>query len=219
MADANAYAGTTAVSAGTLVAANATGSATGTGTGPLVVAGVLAGTGSVAGPVTLAAGARITAGSGPTAADTTGLLTTAAQTWNGSAGYIAKLAPAAAAGHDELVLSGLTVNATAGSPFTITLLGQGGSANPTSLSSTTPVVLAVDALSDVIVFAAALARQALVLATTAVTVPVGTVASLSELDTGSAAELVVESVVPAPEPTSVALLALAVAAPLGVVKK
>jgi hypothetical protein len=108
------YAGGTTVTAGTL-RANA---ASATGTGPVEVAAgaTLGGNGSV-GAVTV--DGTITAG--PNAA-TVGTLTTGQQAWEGGGTFLAKFAADDSA-NDRLVMTGLTVSATPGAPFTVDVAG------------------------------------------------------------------------------------------------
>ncbi len=218
---ANTYTGTTSITAGTLVANGSSGSATSTSAvtvgsttaGGVTTAGVLAGNGAAGtaagGTVLIVAGGKITAGSGATAADSIGTLNTGLQTWNASGGYVAKV-NAAGTANDQLVLSGLTTTiGTTTSPFTVTLLGQGGSAAPSPLS-TTAIVIATDDATNVGVFQNAITAGSLVLATSNVSVPAGYAPTLLEADSGGTELLEVEATLSsAPEPTSLILLAVA----------
>jgi fibronectin-binding autotransporter adhesin len=127
--------GSTNVSAGVLRANNTTGSATGIGAVNVAVGATLGGSGNVSGGVTVLG--TITAGPSDS---TVGTLLTGTENWNTSGGggiYVDKVA-ANAQSNDRLVMSGLTISASAGSPFTINLTGT---AAP-SISGT--YVLAVD---------------------------------------------------------------------------
>ncbi len=114
LAASNTYSGGTNVSSGTL-RANAA-AATGTGTVTILPNGTLGGTGSV-GAVTVDGDGTITAGPD---ANTVGTLTTGSETWNNGGLYAPKVVGSST---DQLVMSGLTVNASAGEQFRIYLTG------------------------------------------------------------------------------------------------
>ncbi len=217
------YSGGTTVVAGKL-AANAPQVLSGgvlatssTGVGPVVVTGtgVLEGTGGT-GPVTIAAGGTIGAGTpmggaNNTVVDSVGTLTTGAQAWNAGGGYLNKVTGTATA--DLLVMSGLTVGATAANPFTVTAQGTG-----VSLANGASIVIATDvntpAPSAVNPFLAAILAKTLTLsgASSGVSVPSGDTLALTSGTDAGGYELYLTA---APEPTSLALLTAA-AAPLAV---
>ena len=193
------YSGGTTVTAGTLRANDVTGGVTavlGTGTTAVLTGGTLGGNGATGGPVVVAG--RITAGA---TAATTGTLTTGAETWNGSGGYVAKVAGSS---NDTLVMSGLTINAVGGTPFTVFLNGSSGAALTTG-----GIVLAVVNNGTPGYIQAAINANALVLSTTGVSAPSGTVPALEEIDVGGNDELVAFATTAAPEPTSLVMLAVA----------
>ena len=212
----NTYSGGTSIGSGTIVANGSSGAL---GTGAVVAsnfngsAGVLAGNGTVKAPVTITSGGLITAGTGNTATDTIGALTvTGTTTFNASGGYTVKVNPNATTGAtDQLTLSGLTVSATATTPFVVTLQNVSTGVVVTGGSQ---FVLATDTrLADVNVFNSSIASGALTLATNGLSSSSGAL-GLAELDTATGEELVLNAgTVAAPEPTSL-LLAGVAAAPL-----
>ena len=200
----NTYTAGTTLTAGTIQANTAT-SSLGTGTAT-VNGGVLAGTGQTGGAVVINTGGTVTGGGGAGPADAVGNLSTGAQTWNAGGAFVAKI-DAANANTDRLVMSGLTVNATATTPFTVNLQGT----NLAAIADGSTYVLAVDTG-----------------ATFATTPDPFTVASLSLVVNGAAAPATYSlseiadrtnaggvdlllSVTAAPEPTSLLLAASAVA--------
>jgi autotransporter-associated beta strand protein len=219
----NTYAGPTNVVAGTLRANTAAGSGSATGNGAVnvPVGGTLGGGGVIlntAGPVTVAG--TITAG---LTSGLVGTLTTNAQVWNGSGSFIAKYTSAtpATGTFDQLKMTGLTINATAGVPFSIALSNL---STGVVLTNGTSVVLADDTdptaanpfnVSGGTQFASLAALQAaLVLNTgTGVTAPGGYAVQLDTQQDGSGGfDLILDDVVAAtPEPTSLMLLGGAVA--------
>ncbi len=203
------YFGPTNVSGGTLVFNGTLGpameSGSSLGSSPVTVyaASVLGGTGTITGTVTVAG--TITGGSGATASDSTGTLTTGAQSWTDGSAYVAKVASAGAS-NDKLVMSDLSISGS----VTLTALAlNGASAVPTA----TQLVLAVDTdTSQVGVFANAIASGSLVLSpNSTVSFADGKTPVLTELDNSSGEELILESatLAAAPEPTSLALATLA----------
>ena len=86
--------------------------ALGTGLTTVGTAGSLGGNGTTGGDVVVAG--TITAGPD---ANTVGSLTTGNQSWNASGGYAVKLGPSGT--NDALTMTGLTVNASSGAPFTV----------------------------------------------------------------------------------------------------
>ena len=207
----NTYSGGTFIGAGTVVANGSSGSL---GTAAVVVgsfntsAGILAGNGTVKAPVAIAAGGLITAGSGSTANDSIGALHTGAQTYNSGGGYVAKVNGTTATA-DQLVMSGLTINAVNGASFVVTL--QNVSGGSTVLAGGTQYVLAVDSnLGDVGTFANNIASGAITLAVGPFTSSDGNPLTLVESDISSGEDLDLDvGTVAAPEPTSLLLLAAA----------
>ena len=213
---ASTYGGGTVIAAGTVRANNAglAGLATGAGT-VTVNGGLLAGNGSV-GPVVVNSGGTIGAGASTTNIAT---LTTAAETWNGGGAFLSKFnASTPATGtFDRLVMSGLTINATAAAPFAINL-----SNTSTGVTVSNPAIVLVDVtdptaanpfnLSGGTTFTSLAALQAtLVLNTgTAITAASGTLQLDTMPDGTGGYDLIL---VAAPEPTSL-LLVGAAAAPL-----
>lgn len=199
----NTYAGGTIVSGGTLRVNNVTGSGTGAGAVMVAGGGTLGGAGSIAGAVLVAGGGRITAGAGDA---NVGVLTTGPQTWAGDTSggrYIAKVTATSA---DRLVMSGLTVSASAGTPFLVSAVGAGVKLEPGQR-----VLIATDtnaaSTSAGNPFVAALAAGTLALDLAGTTVSPATGQSLelaSDVDAGGY-ELYVVS---APEPASLALAAV-----------
>jgi hypothetical protein len=147
---------------------------------------------------------------------TSGLLTTAAQTWNGGGNYLFKLAsspsgsyagtPSAggtSASWDEIKFGTLAVNSTASSPFTVTLDYIGG-AGFKSTGFTLPIAYSTGA--NAINGGTLINPAAFVLAPLGNTLPPGTSASefsLAENANGSELDIVYS---PAPEPGSAMLL-------------
>ena len=112
----NTYTGPTLVSGGELRVNNAAGS--GTGAGNVTVAGgaELGGSGTISGTVTVGSGAFVAASPDDFSI---GKLTTGAQAWAGNAsggGYVVNFNGSSA---DHLVMSGLTITATAANPFSV----------------------------------------------------------------------------------------------------
>lgn len=114
----NLYTGATTVSGGTLlVQGSLTGSVT-------VSNGTLGGNGSVSGGVAV---------NGTLAPGTSGVgtLSTGSNNWNGGGTYLCEINGTNATASDEIVITGpLTVQATAGSPFTIKLVSLAGGNAP-----------------------------------------------------------------------------------------
>ena len=209
----NTYTGGTNVISGTLRVNNTAGSGTGVGAVNVLAGATLGGTGTIgnaAGPIivqgTITAGANNSTG--------IGTLTTGQQQWNGSGGLMVKVA-AAGTGNDELVMSSLTVTATAAMPFNVSVAGAGtptlavGSAlvlaDDTEAAATNPFAPGANA-------AATLAALSLTTAT-GITAPSGYSLALgTQADATSGFDLVLNDVA-APEPASLLLLA-AVSAPL-----
>jgi fibronectin-binding autotransporter adhesin len=171
----------------------------GTGTTVIQPGGTLGGNGFTGGPVVVAG--TITAGQD---AGTIGTLTSGAETWNSSGGYVAKITGSS---NDMLVMSGLTINAVSGTPFTVFLNGSSGAALTTG-----GTVLASVSPGTAGYIQAAINANDLVLSATGVSVPTGYTPALEEVDSGSTEELVAYATA-TPEPTSLLLLAL-VGAPL-----
>ena len=196
---ASTYTGGTTISQGTVRANDVTsGTAVvavlGTGTTTVQPAGTLGGNGQTGGPVVVAG--RITAGAD---AATIGTLNTGAETWNSSGGYVVKLG--AGTSSDQLVMTGLTIAATAGAPFTVNPSFTGTVANQSSY------VIAVDtnATGTANPFAAAIG-SALVLGSGTARPDAGLTFQLSTQPDGGGYDLLL-NVVAAPEPTSLVLLA------------
>ena len=221
LAGRNTYTGGTAItpaskSTATVRADNAAGSL-GTGKTTINAGGVLAGIGTTGGTVEVVAKGTVTGGTGATATATVGTLTTGAETWDGggtlyvkvNTGTVAGTAASPSASNpsaDRLVMSGLTVAATAGTPFVVNVVGLGTS--PTQLAPGGELILATIQKGTAGSITAVLGK--LSLSTTNVTVPAN--ARLAEDDVGTDVDLVLTA---APEPTSL-LLAGAAAVPLAV---
>ncbi len=210
----NSYTGGTNISGGTLVA-NTVGtgnSATGTAAVNVLSGGTLAGgtaaaPGMVGGTITIVSGGRITAGSGASASDSVGALNTGVQSWNASGSYVAKVAAVGATANtnDELVMTGLTVNASSGAQFNVLVNNVAGG----SLAYTTPIVLAEVKGTANPFTATALASLKLIV--TGIDAPSGygyQLDSQSDTANGGGFDLIVD-VTAAPEPTSLLLLAAA----------
>ncbi len=213
----NSYLGATTINGGIVLAntAGAGNSSTGTGTVTVNAGGVLAGSGR-AGPVVVSGG-TITAGTSNLSTGTVGTLTTASQNWS-SGTFVAKVN--GTAGHDLLLISGLTASASFGvnllntssgtTPFTASNAAQTNAPVPGSF-----IVLAMDTESSAAVpnpFTAMLANLTYNVPAYA---PTDTIHLATYVDVGTpnTFDLVAEDVAAAPEPTSLALVALA-AAPL-----
>ena len=198
----NTYTGPTVVSAGTLFVDGSTPS---TGIVRVASGGTLAGNGSVGSVIvagTISGTALDVDNTGATFVST---LTTGPETWNGSGAYSVLLGNSSS--NSKLIMSGLTIQATAGSPFVIAPTGTGNS----SLGAV--YVIATDTTATTNPYAAAIAAQALILSPNTVPPTDGsTFALASAADGGGGYDLLLEDVA-TPEPTSLALLALA-AAPL-----
>ncbi len=198
----NTYTGPTVVAAGTLFVDGSTPS---TGIVRVASGGTLAGNGSVGSVIvagTISGTALDVDNTGATFVST---LTTGPETWNGSGAYSVLLGNSSS--NSKLIMSGLTIQATAGSPFVIAPVGTGNS----SLGAV--YVIATDTTATTNPYAAAIAAQALILSPNTVPPTDGsTFALTSAADGGGGYDLLLEDVA-TPEPTSLALLALA-AAPL-----
>jgi autotransporter-associated beta strand protein len=222
LSGANTYSGGTVVAAGTLRAntAGATNSSTGSGPVTVNVGATLAGSGFIlntTGPVTV--NGTIGAGASSTAI---GNLSTGAQVWSGGGTFLSKFSAAtpATGTFDKLIMSSLTINATAASPFTVTL---SNTSTGVTVAAGTSIVLADDTdttaanpfnVSGGTKFASLAAlQQALLLSPgAAITAASGSL----QLDTApdpTGGEYLVLDTTAAPEPTSL-LLAGVAAAPL-----
>jgi fibronectin-binding autotransporter adhesin len=209
----SSYTGGTNVSGGTL---RANGSeATGTGTVTIYSGGTLGGNGSTGsggptggGAVVVNSGGTITAGASATA---TGNLSTGSQTWNSGGTFLAKFTTngTSVTGNDALVMSGLTVSATAGSKFAVTL----SNLSTGTVTYSAPIVLADDTVAAGNPFntaSSAATLATLSLTTTGLAAPSGYTLQLATAsDGGGGYELILGDVAAAPEPTSLMLLGLA----------
>ncbi len=199
----SSYTGGTSITSGTVFV----GPAGNLGTAGTTISGVgvLAGTGTVTTSVVVASGGAVTAGSGGTVNDSTGVFTTGTQTWNSSGAYIAKVTAGAGSANDTLVLSGgLFVNATPTAPFNVSLTSTG----TTTLAAGQQLLLAfIPGAAQ-----GAFNTSSLVLTPTNVTSPNGLVlADTTGLYNGVAGDelLAEDNTAAAPEPASLALLAVA----------
>ena len=210
----NTYTGGTTVTSGTLQANNAT-SSLGTNT-TTINGGVLAGTGNTGGAVVVNSGGTITAGSGTGSTDSVSTLHTAAQTWNSGGSFVAKVATSdgtTVSGSDQLVMSGLTVASSSGSPFNVTI-GAGLSTHTGTPTYSAPIVLTDDTATSNNPFSpsnAAATLTALLLSTPGLAAPSGYSLKLdTSPDAGSGYELILDdSPIGAPEPTSMLLVGTA----------
>lgn len=214
---ANNYTGATTVSAGTLrVNGNVTGNTVSSvlyaGTFTVASGATLGGSGTIVNPVTV--NGTITAG--PDAL-TSGLFTTGAQTWNGAGNDLFKLASSPSGSYagnptaggtsttwDELNFTTLTLDATASSPFTLTLDYTGPAFNSTGFT----IPIAYSTTSSAINGGTPFTPSAFVLAATGNTLPPGTSASnysIVENPNDMEIDLVYT---PAPEPGGLCLLTL-----------
>ena len=205
----NTYSGNTNIASGTTVQIGGsqttsggvvTGSSTGTGVTTISSGASLTGSGGTADVVVNGTIAPGIAGTSPTYAT----LVTGRQAWNAGGTYLAKIS-ASGSSNDQLQMSGLTIAATTGSPFTVQLNGQGGT---TTISS--PVIVAVDSNnSDAATIQAAINSMTLKLSTSNVTSANGLPLQLIEVSVpdGGGEDLEVS---PTPEPRSFMLLGLAV---------
>lgn len=214
---ANTYSGATNVSAGTL---RVNAASTGTGAVTIAAAGTLGGSGSVAGATTV--NGTITAGQD---ALTSGLFTTAAETWPNSGNYLFKLssdpsgsyAGAPSSGGtsttwDEIKFTTLSVSASTSTPFTVTLDYIGPSSFAPTTGFTIPIAYSNSA--NAINSGTPYTPAQITLASLGNTLPSGTSASnfsVVENPDNSEIDLVYT---PAPEPSSVALFGLASAGAL-----
>ncbi len=136
----NTYTGGTTLSAGAIRANSAAGVALGGGPVTINSGATLGGSGTATnasgGTITVNAGGTITAGAD---AVTVGNLSTGTQAWSGGGTYLAKMATDGSAA-DRLVMSGLSVTATAGTPFVVNVTGAVAASAPLG-----QYVLAVDA--------------------------------------------------------------------------
>jgi autotransporter-associated beta strand protein len=127
LSGANTYSGNTMISAGTLVVTNTTGSATGSGNVSVASSASLGGSGTISGGVTL--NGSIFVGSGTTAGSTNGTLTTGGQTWNNGGAYSWKVSTdgsgTAGVNWDLLSFSSLNIVLGAGDTFTINIVNNG----------------------------------------------------------------------------------------------
>jgi hypothetical protein len=178
--------------------------------------GTLSGTGTIAVPVTVNGGGTIAVG-GP--GGTVSTLTTGQETWNGGGTFVAKVTTGGAS-NDQISMGGLSVLASAGSPFSVTLTGTDGSGNNTNVTLVPQqqIVLAIDTDpngTDAGKFQSAINSSAIVLSgASTVAQTNGSRPTLSEVDTTVNSTNVEELVVTAaPEPTSL-LLATSAAIPL-----
>jgi autotransporter-associated beta strand protein len=214
----NTYTGGTTITSGTLQANNAT-SSLGTNT-TTINGGVLAGTGSTGGAVSVNSGGTITAGSGSGSSDSVSTLHTGAQTWNGGGTFVAKISTSdgsTVSGNDQLIMSGLTVSASSGSQFKITI-SPGQSSHTGTPTYSAPIVLADDTTISNNPFSpsnAAAALGSLLLSTPGLAAPSGYTLKLDTApDGGSGYDLILDDApIGAPEPTSMLLLG-AVVSPL-----
>ena len=167
----------------------------GTGTTVVQSGATLGGTGFTGGPVVVAG--TITAGQD---AATIGTLTSTAQSWNSSGSYLVKLAGSS---NDDLIMSGLTINASSASPFAVQPSFTG------TLSNGSTYVIATDTNSAGTPnpFNSAIG-SILVLSPSTPTPATGLVFALATQSDGGGYDLLLE-VTAAPEPTSLLLLGLA----------
>ena len=167
----------------------------GTGTTVIQSGATLGGTGFTGGPVVVAG--TITAGQD---AATIGTLTSTAQSWNSSGSYLVKLAGSS---NDDLIMSGLTINASSASPFAVQPSFTG------TLSNGSTYVIATDTNSAGTPnpFNSAIG-SILVLSPSTPTPATGLVFALATQSDGGGYDLLLE-VTAAPEPTSLLLLGLA----------
>ena len=196
------YTGGTNITAGT-VRANGAVRSLGTGTTTIAAGTTLGGNGSTGGAVVV--NGTITGGADSA---TTGTLTTANQTWNGGGNLLVKFA-ADGSTNDQLMMSGLTIASTQGTPFVVNVAGVGGAASPSAIPNGT-YVLATDTGDAPGVFSNAIAAMTLTLSNQSNSATIPPMFSLGEVDGTGFEQLVL---VAAPEPTSLLLLGVA-AAPL-----
>ena len=204
------YTGGTTISAGR-VFVNTVAGVAGLGTGAVGIAtgATLGGTGNTGSGTVVVAG-TITGGPNGT---TPGTLTTTAQVWNASGGYLAKVGDTTGSNNDRLVLSGLTI----APGFTVTLAPTTGTTPTFTASSPTRttngsqpagsfIVLATDNESAS-PFASASTLATLTLVNNGVRpAKAGDSIVLTSEPDGTGTDLILEDVVTAaPEPTSLLL--------------
>lgn len=207
----NSFAGAVVVNQGTL---RVNGAITTTAYTTTVASGAtLGGSGSIADPATITG--TITAGPNAT---TSGLFTTAAETWASAGNYLFKLAsspsgssagnPSAggtAATWDEIKFTTLNLTATTASPFTITVNFTGSTFSSTGFT----IPIAYSTGTNAINNGTAITAGSLALAATGNSFPPGTSASnfsIVENSNNSELDLVYTST---PEPGSIALVGMA----------
>ena len=187
----------------------------------IVEAGTLAVTTSLAGPVIVARGGTITVGTGngSTGAGSVSNASTGAQTWVGGGAYLDKVASTvqSATSNDLLVMSGLTVSASAATPFAVAVGVANSASGVQTLGGGATLVLADDkdpslATNPFGTTLSPVTLSELTLTTPGVTAAPGFSLSLStQADTtGNGGYDLILSTVAAPEPTSLLLLTAAV---------
>ena len=136
LSNANTYGGTTTINVGRLTVTNGSGSGTGTGAVTVGATGALAGSGTASGAITLNGAVE--------PGVTVGTLNTGAESWNSGGAYVwetnqANGAKGANPGWDWVNITGaLTINATAGSPFTIRITSLNLAGSPGQATNFNP---------------------------------------------------------------------------------
>ena len=168
----------------------------GTGTTVIQSGGTLGGNGFTGGPVVVLG--TITAGQD---AVTIGTMSSTAQSWNSSGSYLVKLSGSSS---DELVMTGLTINASSASPFTVTPSFTGTLSN----GSTYVVADDTNAAGGANPFNAAIGSMLVVSSAAPQPGPGLSFALATQPDGSGGYDLLLETVA-APEPTSLLLLGIA----------